>query len=161
MRLEIANGNGNSQPSQHSDDPVTSSTTATSDFDSGLKMPDCVEFTPDQANVLLNKFRDQKAPFFPFVVVPSSLSAQDLQRDRPFLLKSILAVTSPIPEHPLVLGKWLIRQLTERMAINGERNLDLLLGVLTYTGWFVKQSIFEDSLDRWLPKQAVSILIMS
>ena len=137
IRLETANGSGGSQPSQHSEDRATASIAATSDYDLRPKIPDCVGFTSEQANAMLNRFRNEMSPFFPFVIVSPSFSAEDLQRDRPLLLESVLAVASPVSEYQVTLGKWLVRQLTERMAINGERNLDLLLGVLTYTAWFV------------------------
>jgi hypothetical protein len=77
------------------------------------------------------------ASFCPFIVISPSLSAQNLQRDRPYLLKAILAVSTRDAGQQLAIGRWLVRSLTERMVINGERNLDLLLGVLTFTGWFV------------------------
>lgn len=80
------------------------------------------------------------APLVPFVIVPPSTTAEDLQRERPFLLKSILAVTSRKPRQQLTLATSLVRQLAERVAVNGERNLDLLLGVLILTGWYVNLS---------------------
>jgi hypothetical protein len=118
---------------------VTSNTIPITVCSPDSSMSEGIEFTIDQANVLLNRFRDHLAPFCPFIVVPPSISAQDLNRDRPFLLKSILAVASCVSSQQVPLGKWLIKQLADRMAVNGERNLDLLLGVLTYTGWIINQ----------------------
>jgi len=34
-------------------------------------------------------------------------------------------------------GKSIMKQLSERVFANGERNMDLLLGALTYAGWCV------------------------
>lgn len=139
IHLEIANSAAGSQPSATRDEWIVTPDNAPAALCRlpGLcpPIPDRVDFTSDQANILLCRWREHMAPFFPFIVVSPSISAQDLQRDRPFLLKSILAVASHNPGQQLALGKWLVRQLVERMAINGERNLDLLLGLLTYTGW--------------------------
>lgn len=155
IHLEIPNGNGNSHPSQTPEGLVTPITTTTSLWNLGLQIPESIDFTSEQANILLNRFRDQISPFFPFIVIPPSLSAQDLHRDRPFLLKSILAVASRVPSEQLALGKWLVRQLADRIAVNGERNLDLLLGVLTYTGWCVDLSIFHSKPQRSLITQVL------
>ena len=104
--------------------------------------PEIMEFTSDEANGLLDRFRDNMASFLPFLVVPSSVSAEDLNHDRPFLLKAILAIASRIPSQRLAIGKWLVAHLANRMAVNGERNMDLLLGVVAYTGWFVALESF-------------------
>lgn len=117
--------------------PVTPNTTPISIYYPDPIIAENIEFSADEANGLLNRFRDHMAPFLPFLVVPPTLSAEDLNRNRPFLLKSILAVASRVPSQRLAIGKWLVMQLSTRMAVNGERSLDLLLGVLTYTGWFV------------------------
>ena len=96
-----------------------------------------IEITDEEADVLLTRFRTQMACFLPFLVIPPSLSAKDLKRDRPFLLKAICSVAGHTPNYRLALGKWLVEHLAERMAVSMERNLDLLLGALTHVGWFV------------------------
>ena len=136
IHLEITNSTASSQPSQTPDGYVLTPDNSPAAFCCpGPPLPESLDFTFDEANILLDEWRDHMAPFFPFIIVPPSLSAKDLQRDRPYLLKSILAVASRDCIQQLALGKWLVRQLAERVAVNGERNLDLLLGLLTYTGW--------------------------
>ena len=100
-----------------------------------------VEMASIQANALLNQWRDIMSSFFPFVIIPPLTTAEDIQRERPFLLKSILAVASRNPKQQILLGISLVRELASRVAVNGERNLDLLLGVLTYTGWYASLSL--------------------
>lgn len=136
IHLEITNSTASSQPSQTPDGyvPTPDNSPAALCYP-GPPLRKSLDFTFDEANLLLNQWRDQMAPFFPFIIVPPSLSAKDLQRDRPYLLKSILAVASRDCAQQFALGKWLVRQLAERMVVSGERNLDLLLGLLTYTGW--------------------------
>jgi hypothetical protein len=101
-----------------------------------------IEFTMDEANAHLDRFRDHMIPFMPFLVLPPSLSAQDLNKERPFLLKTILAVASRDFHRQFAIKKWLLKHLADKMVVNGERNLDLLLGILTYIGWFVFHSIY-------------------
>jgi len=45
------------------------------------------------------------------------------------------SVASQNPRQKVAYGERIMKQLAERMMIKGERNLDLLLGVLAYTGW--------------------------
>jgi hypothetical protein len=90
----------------------------------------------EDSDVLLSIFRDQMSSCFPFVVIPPNISAGDLRRDRPFLLDAILAVSSRNSTRQILLGKEVVKKLAERVFVNGDRNLDLLLGTLTYAGWY-------------------------
>jgi hypothetical protein len=90
-----------------------------------------------EANVLLAVFRDQLTPQFPFIVLSQSVSAESLSQERPLFYISILAVTSRDSVQQQALGKIVMKQLSERVFEKGERNLDLLLGALTYASWFV------------------------
>lgn len=94
----------------------------------------------DDANGLLEIFKDQACLYFPFISVPKSTSAEDLRRERPFLYLAIMAVTSQKSYQKEELGKLLLRQIAERVFVDGERSLDLLLGILTFTAWFVPQA---------------------
>ena len=98
----------------------------------------------EDPDVLLSLFRVQMSPYFPFVVVPQNISAADLRRDRPFLLNAILAVSSRSSSKQKNLGNEVLRQLAEKVFVNGERNLDVLLGILTYAGWCVTNFFLED-----------------
>jgi hypothetical protein len=91
--------------------------------------------TWEGADGLLNRFRDEIYSCFPFVLIPESVTAEELQRDRPFLYFCVLAVSSRNPNQQSELGKSIMKQLAEKMFINGERSIDLLLGVLTYSAW--------------------------
>ena len=93
-------------------------------------VPDFVE-----ANTLLNFFRDEMIPKFPFIALPRDISAEELYISRPFLYISILAVTVHDSAQQITLGKRVMEQLAKKMFVLGERNLDLLLGILTYAGW--------------------------
>jgi hypothetical protein len=94
----------------------------------------------DEGNVLLEIFRNHKSSFFPFILVPKSMSAQELRQERPFLYLSILAITITDYSKQMEFGKLIVKQMFERIFVNGERNLDLLLGVITSAAWFVPES---------------------
>ncbi|KAH8596656.1 hypothetical protein B0O99DRAFT_104002 [Bisporella sp. PMI_857] len=91
--------------------------------------------TLTQADSLLAYFRSIFCPYFPFVVIPQAMSASQLYRCLPFTYLAILAVTSRNAVHSKEFGKLLMKRLAERLFMNGERSMDLLLGVIIYAGW--------------------------
>lgn len=103
------------------------------DFDLGSEDP----------NILLNIFRSEMSPNFPFITLSEFTRAEDLRRDRPTLYTAILGVTTRNSQRGIALGKAFMKQLAERMMVNGERNMDLLLGALTYVAWYVRNALEE------------------
>lgn len=92
------------------------------------------EPTPAEANNLLQRFRDEMTPCFPFIVVSPSMTAEQLSQERPFLYACIIAVSSLDPSQQTQIGKLIMKQLADRMIVKSQRNLELLLGILTYAG---------------------------
>jgi hypothetical protein len=90
-----------------------------------------------EAEALIDLFRYQILPHFPFITLQQVGSAQQLYQEKPLLYIAILAISSRSSSQQKQLGQLVMKQLAERMFLNGERNLDLLLGVLTYAAWFV------------------------
>jgi hypothetical protein len=88
----------------------------------------------EMSNILFKRFRDEMSPCFPFIVLSPSMTADQLRQERPFLFSCIVAISCHDTAQQLQLGKQVIKQLAERMVVNTERNLDLLLGILTYAG---------------------------
>jgi hypothetical protein len=86
------------------------------------------------SNILLNRFRDEMSPFFPFVILSPSVTADQLREQRPFLFLCVMAISCHDTAQQLYFGKQVTKQLAERMVVNTERSLDLLLGILTYMG---------------------------
>ncbi|KAJ6075895.1 hypothetical protein N7499_007876 [Penicillium canescens] len=85
---------------------------------------------------LLDRFRGM-ASYFPFVRLPYSCTAASMAEDRPFLLLAAVAAASSKYCH---LQDALIRQfkesLSQRVIIAGEKDLDLLQGLLVHLAWF-------------------------
>ncbi|KAJ6113861.1 hypothetical protein N7523_007178 [Penicillium sp. IBT 18751x] len=85
---------------------------------------------------LLSRFRGM-ASYFPFVRLPYDWTAASMAEDRPFLL--LAAVTAASSEY-CHLQDALITQykehLSQRVVLDGEKNLELLQGLLVHLAWF-------------------------
>ncbi|OGE56023.1 hypothetical protein PENARI_c003G06539 [Penicillium arizonense] len=92
--------------------------------------------SPVVLEYLLDRFRGM-ASYFPFVRLPYSCTAASMAEDRPFLLLAAVAAASSEYCH---LQDALIRQfkesLSQRVVVAGEKDLDLLQGLLVHLAWF-------------------------
>lgn len=84
---------------------------------------------------LLDRFRGM-ASYFPFVRLSNACTAASMAKDRPFLLLAAVAAASSKYYH---LQDALIRRfkesLSERVIMAGEKDLDLLQGLLVHLAW--------------------------
>lgn len=89
-----------------------------------------------EAEKMLNAFRSQIAPFFPFVIVPPDISATELQQQKPFLYRNVMMASflqDPPRQTSLALA---IREYVGRhVIVNDEQSLDILQGLLVYLAW--------------------------
>ena len=88
---------------------------------------------PDE---LLTIFRKDMQPGFPFLSISDSITAFDVRQDRPSLFTAIMAVVSRNSRRQRALGKVFMKQIADRVVVCVERNMDLLLGTLTYGAWY-------------------------
>ncbi|KAL4795397.1 hypothetical protein BDV19DRAFT_363077 [Aspergillus venezuelensis] len=90
---------------------------------------------PNQEQLRLSIFREQKLPFLPFIRLHLDTTAQSLREEKPFLFKAIMACTSSsILERRARSTE--LREALARKTMGGiEASLDLLLSVLTYLAW--------------------------
>lgn len=96
-----------------------------------------IDVGTENPDTLLNIFRNEMHPNFPFIVIPDSISASELRQNWPTLYTAVMAVATRHSGQQARLGKQIIQQVADRVIVRGERNLDLLQGVLTYAGWLV------------------------
>jgi hypothetical protein len=85
----------------------------------------------------LETFRRGFVNYFPFVVVPPTVSLEALRHDNPFLFLCIMAVTSF--EEPILqrrLGKEIKKQICDRLLMGHEASMDLLQGLLVFVAWY-------------------------
>ncbi len=129
-----------SVPTMSSDTKSTYTTSPTQlvSPDAALPPPDCRSLGVSllEAEILFDRYRRLMANNMPFVKVPYCTTHQ-MYTDRPVLLQSIVTVTY-FHEYPTQqnMVKRLIRNITERVFIDGEKSLDILQAVLVLVAWF-------------------------
>lgn len=88
-----------------------------------------------QVNKMVQSY-ELRAAYFPFVSIPENTSAEKLCQKWPFLLLSILVVSSV--DEPLLqksLDERFRKVLATRVVMQGEKSLDYLHGLLVYLAW--------------------------
>ena len=95
-------------------------------------------FGEREADKLVDIYRNDLMMQSPFVAVPTDLSAQELKQTKPFLFHSILMAASykNVARQKLLEGE-IVKYLSENLLLKGERNFDLLQGLLVYIAWYV------------------------
>lgn len=99
-------------------------------------MPKLAQVSPAEAEEALVDFRSNYVRWFPFVYIPSSMTAEQLRNERPFLWLNIVLITSHSPGQYQRMGDIVRRELAEAMVMDSEKSLDLLLGMLVFLGWY-------------------------
>jgi hypothetical protein len=90
----------------------------------------------ERANVILDRFKTMAA-YFPFVVIPPTVDARILLRERPFLFRTIMAAAEQNPNDQKDQARDVMQYLALHLFQLGEKNLDMLLGVLVHIAWYV------------------------
>ncbi|KAF4833736.1 hypothetical protein CGCTS75_v003575 [Colletotrichum tropicale] len=88
-----------------------------------------------EAEESLRKFREETILFFPFHYVPPHVSSQQLKETYPFLWLNIMSVTSKSNKRRLALGDKVREIIFQKIIVEREKNLDLLLGLIATLGW--------------------------
>ena len=91
---------------------------------------------PQEADDFLAKFRTW-LPSFPFMYLPPSMTAVTLRAEKPFLWLCIMSFTCTSNSQHQYLRDRVRSEISERIIINHERSMDLLLGLVAYLGWYV------------------------
>jgi hypothetical protein len=90
----------------------------------------------DRANILLDRFRTMTV-YFPFVIIPQTVDARTLLKERPFLYRTIMAAAEQNPNDQRDQVKDIMQYLALHILQLGEKNLDMLLGILVHIAWYV------------------------
>ncbi|KAI2621290.1 hypothetical protein GGR54DRAFT_600933 [Hypoxylon sp. NC1633] len=101
--------------------------------DSNISYSD--EPPPPEAEELLKKFREETIGFFPFVYIPPHVTSQQLRELYPFLWLNIVCVALGSPRRRTALGDQARNIVIQKIVIDREKSLDLLLGLLALVGW--------------------------
>lgn len=89
----------------------------------------------EEADERLVIFREQMLKYFPFLSLPPNVTARQLCSTRPFLFRSIAAVSTPLTQERIVASRNFKKELAQRMVIDNEASIDLLLGLLVFSSW--------------------------
>ncbi|EPS36339.1 hypothetical protein H072_10149 [Dactylellina haptotyla CBS 200.50] len=92
--------------------------------------------TEAEAEQYLANFREM-ATHFPFYIFPPGATAASLRKSKPVLLLAMLTTGSGREKRvQTVLERDFRKVFSERIIMNGEKNLELLQSGLIYLGWF-------------------------
>ena len=97
-------------------------------------IPDAV--SDDLASELLQDFVDRLLPQYPILVISESFNS--LRVSKPLLTLAAVAAASSTREQSLfrMLHSHLVRQITERAIIEGDRNIELIQSILILETWY-------------------------
>jgi hypothetical protein len=113
-------------------------------FDDGASrarstIPSFLSVSNEYAQGCLEMFQQKLMPNFPFVVIPPDHSAAELRSKRPALYGAIIVAASfSSIRTQTAYGEELLRYLTEKLLMKGEKSLELLQALLVYTAWYVQ-----------------------
>lgn len=99
-------------------------------------MPSCI-YQPSAAEATerLMTFRRYMLIFFPFVYLPATVTSEQLRETYPFLWFSIMAITCRNVDRRLAMAEAVERFVAQKMVVDHEKSMDLLLGLLAMLGW--------------------------
>lgn len=93
--------------------------------------------TLDEAEHLIQKFRSSFVPVCPFVVLELDDTAARLLEEQPFLFLCIIVATMPSGHRERArVTEQIMAQVTSRVIVGSERNLDLLRGLIVHCAWY-------------------------
>ena len=98
--------------------------------------PESTVISLNEADVLFDRYRRLMAEGMPFLVIPEEKTAWLVAEETPFLMQAIATVTMfhDLPRQQ-AMAKQLMRQISEKLLINGERSLEVLQGILVFLNW--------------------------
>jgi hypothetical protein len=93
--------------------------------------------------MMLTTFRTEMAPYFPFVVVPVTMTVSELRQKKPFLFSTIVMVTClEDATRQLGMASKIREHISTSIVIKGDQNIDLLQGLLVYLSWYALSFFF-------------------
>ena len=132
----VDNGSSRSSPSIRKPIDVTHGLQV-SHFDQPSLITSSFEPSPLRAEECLSTFRNQMLTFFPFVYLPPTMTAKQVRESSPFLWFNIMAVTARTTNQRSAMSDSIKRFLAQKLVLDNEKNLDLLLGILVFICWYV------------------------
>ncbi|KAG9234284.1 hypothetical protein BJ875DRAFT_441424 [Amylocarpus encephaloides] len=127
-------GNSGLQPEPRAQCFATSSSTAEANNPPPRK--DLTIFPGEQADALFRVFRTEYALHFPFAFIPPDIDADQLHEKRPWVYRAIMLVANH-NHRPRQVGmsKQFAMDVAEALILKGEKNVDILQGLLIHNAW--------------------------
>lgn len=97
--------------------------------------------SPGEAEEYLINFQTYRSKYLPLVSIPSTTTAKHLQQERPFLWLCIMAAGSKSTSQKQLLGREIRQTVAQEVVVQSERNIDLLMGLLTFISWQVATTV--------------------
>ncbi|CAD6447419.1 d016ff59-97a4-4e2b-9e05-a91e23b87a92 [Sclerotinia trifoliorum] len=97
--------------------------------------PPELELSPTEEEKILCHFRTESIKYLPFIIIPPNTKVHEFKKENPFWWLAIVMTTSKNTSTQIKLGIHIRQVLSHRLIIMGERNLDLLWGLLTFIAW--------------------------
>lgn len=115
----------------------------------GSISPDVVErglITLEQAQEVFDRYMNVIAPHFPAMYFPPGTSAAVMRKQRPILFLAILAAGAgnQEPRLNLILNQEILQVYANKVAIHGEKSLELVMSILISTLWYYPPDKFEE-----------------
>jgi hypothetical protein len=90
----------------------------------------------DEADQMLDWYRSDYSPKFPFVPIAPCLTACELYETKPFLFRVIIQAIAPQSfTTQREVARWIRKYLAEHVLVAQETRLELLQGLLLYIAW--------------------------
>ncbi|OJJ51247.1 hypothetical protein ASPZODRAFT_127282 [Penicilliopsis zonata CBS 506.65] len=92
--------------------------------------------TLNEADKALNLYRSFYTSYFPFVPIPVTMTALEMDSETPFLLRTILQVTAPV-NHTIQkkVQTWFREHIAQHVLVEGERRLEVLQAIIVFVAW--------------------------
>jgi hypothetical protein len=97
----------------------------------------------------LNTFCYAFLPFFPFVHIPALMRASELRLQKPFLWLVIMSLTTKSVAQQIALGNTIRRIVAQKVIVEHERSMDIVLGLIGYLAWLVFSFIYSAPLSLY------------
>jgi hypothetical protein len=90
-----------------------------------------------EAEQALEWFRTAMSPFLPFVYLPPGTTSQKLRAEKPFTWLNVMYIATSNVQRQLMLAQSIKQIVANKVVVDEVKNLDILLGLLVFTGWYV------------------------
>lgn len=90
----------------------------------------------EEADSILDLYRSQYSPKFPFVPIAPEITASELFERRPFLFRIIIQIIAPqsaATQRDVTI--WVREQIAQHVLIEQDKRLELLQGLLLFISW--------------------------